>query len=65
MEEGCSAIISDMFADTVPLSDTMYARLYSEARSDMHAGFIYSDMRVCKACAIRYGIWSVTNSSQG
>ena len=26
----------------------MYACMYSITLSDMHAGFIYSDMRVCK-----------------
>ena len=40
-----------------------YACLYSATLSEMHAGFIYSDTRVCKVFSIRQGIWSVANLS--
>ena len=40
------AITSDMFDDPVPISDMPACTVQS--LSDMHAGFIYSDTRVCK-----------------
>ena len=38
-----------------------YACLYSATLSDMHAGFIYSDTRVCKVLLHQARNWYVTN----